>query len=246
MARWPAGASDPETWVKGGRTTQVETSILSRLLPRFVQGYVVDIGTGTGRLLPLLENRSERLVAVDVDFAALRSLRRPHLPLPRFDRVGATGAGLPFRSDTISLVVAVRVLHRFVDPGSMFREVRRVLKNKGQFVLSFTPTPSLKTLQYDIWNRLKNPDPGEPLTSSRIDCRGARFGGSAGHVASMAHIQGLIEESGFERMDEVGTGLEDFPGFRLLPQRVFERLSAAFPTSRVHPTWFMRLEKSVD
>ena len=108
---------------------------LAGLLPRGMT--VLDLGTGTGGLLPLLARYVDRVIAVDASRAMLQRAReRVH---------GETEAGVHFlRGDAERLpladgaadgVVANMILHHLPRPDAALREVARVLDSSGRGVI---------------------------------------------------------------------------------------------------------------
>ncbi|HEY6004355.1 MAG TPA: class I SAM-dependent methyltransferase [Anaeromyxobacter sp.] len=87
----------------------------------------LDLGTGTGRNLPLLA-AGAAAVGVDPHLASLRRARRraPGVPL-----VAARAEALPFRDGAFDTVLSGLVLCSVDDPAAALAEVRRVLRRGG-------------------------------------------------------------------------------------------------------------------
>ena len=98
-----------------------------RWLVRGATGRTLDLGTGTGRNLPLLPP-GVRAIAVDPHPDALVRARRrgPAVPL-----VVARAEALPFRDGAFDTVLAGLVLCSVVDPTAALAEARRVLRRGG-------------------------------------------------------------------------------------------------------------------
>src|SRR6516165_9046219 len=98
-----------------------------RWLARGATGRTLDLGTGTGRNLPLL-GPGVRAVAVDPHAEALARARRraPAIPL-----VVARAEALPFRDGAFDTVLAGLVLCSVADPAAALAEARRVLRPQG-------------------------------------------------------------------------------------------------------------------
>jgi ubiquinone/menaquinone biosynthesis C-methylase UbiE len=98
-----------------------------RWLAAGARGRTLDLGTGTGRDLPLLPAGAAP-VAVDPHPANLAVARRraPGVPL-----VVARAEALPFRDGVFDTVVSGLVLCSVEDPGAALAEVRRVLRPGG-------------------------------------------------------------------------------------------------------------------
>lgn len=99
-----------------------------RWLAAGARGRTLDLGTGTGRTLPLLPPAA-RVVAVDPSIDALRRARRraPTVPV-----VLARAEALPFREGTFDTVLSGLVFCSVSDPPRGLAEVRRVLRAGGE------------------------------------------------------------------------------------------------------------------
>ena len=96
----------------------------------------LDLGCGR-RILPQWRRESEaaiaesgcRVVGVDVDERALKDNASIAL------KCGASGATLPFAEDTFDLVTANMVVEHLEDPERQFREISRVMRPDGLFII---------------------------------------------------------------------------------------------------------------
>jgi ubiquinone/menaquinone biosynthesis C-methylase UbiE len=126
-----------------------------RWLVADARGRVLDLGSGTGRNLPLLP-RGTTPVALDPSLDALKRARRraPSVPL-----VAARAEDLPFRTATFDTVLSGLVFCSVGDPPRGLAEVKRVLRPDGQFrmlehVRSLIPWRArLQDLFQPIWTR---------------------------------------------------------------------------------------------
>jgi len=121
--------------------SEVEASLLSAVGPGPFRA-VLDLGTGTGRMLTLLAGRAERAVGVDAS-AAMLSVARANL-----ERAGLRNAqvrhgdiyALPVERDGYDVIVIHQVLHYLDDPPRAIREAARALRPGGRlFVVDFAP-----------------------------------------------------------------------------------------------------------
>jgi ubiquinone/menaquinone biosynthesis C-methylase UbiE len=118
------------------------------------EGRVLDLGSGTGRNLPLLPPGS---VGVD---PARDSLRRARRRAPRARLVQARAEALPFRDAAFDTAVSGLVFCSVDDPGAGLREVKRVLRPGGtvrmlEHVRSERPWRArIQDLVQPAWTRL--------------------------------------------------------------------------------------------
>lgn len=102
---------------------------------------MLDLGTGTGRLLALLADRFERAIGIDASHDMLAAARS------ELDRAGDPGAGAAGRPDgpgggafAFDLVTIHQVLHYLDDPGGAIREAARALAPGGRLlIVDFAP-----------------------------------------------------------------------------------------------------------
>jgi len=105
---------------------------VAALVPRDLT--VLDLGTGTGSLLPLLAGSVRRVIAVDASRGMLGRARS------RADETGLSDVvflradleRLPLGDGSVDGVVANMVLHHLPHPDQLFREMARVLRPGGR------------------------------------------------------------------------------------------------------------------
>jgi len=103
-------------------------------------GRFVDVGCGPGYLLGVVGRRFRRLQLMGIDIsqtmidAARRSLAHKGLGDRVAFRQGDIGR-LPLHDNSVDFVVSTFSLHHWGNPLEALREVHRVLKPKGQFLL---------------------------------------------------------------------------------------------------------------
>lgn len=103
---------------------------------------LLDVGTGTGRLLTLLADRYDRAVGIDASHdmltAARSELDRAGLTRARVQQGDVHALGQP--RDAFDVVTIHQVLHYLDDPGSAIREAARALRPGGRLlVVDFAP-----------------------------------------------------------------------------------------------------------
>jgi len=114
----------------------VEQALLD-LLPAEGNGRLLDIGTGTGRMLELLAPRVSAALGVDASRAML-ALARARLAKPGLSHCAVRLADmyrLPLQDAGYDLVMLQMVLHHAEDPASVLAEAARVLRPGGKLVV---------------------------------------------------------------------------------------------------------------
>ena len=114
----------------------VEEALLE-LVPQQDAGRLLDIGTGTGRVLELLAPRISQGVGIDASKAML-ALARARLARPGLGHCSVRLADmyrLPFPDASFELAVLQMVLHYAEDPSGVLAEVGRVLRPAGRLIV---------------------------------------------------------------------------------------------------------------
>lgn len=105
-------------------------------------GAVLDLGTGTGRILALLAPRAARAVGVDASHAMLQ-VARANLEQAKATRAELRQGdihALPFGRNAFDVVVIHQVLHFLDDPARALREAAAALAPGGRLiVIDFAP-----------------------------------------------------------------------------------------------------------
>jgi malonyl-CoA O-methyltransferase len=134
---YPATAHNP--------LMEVEQSIVERLLAQVDAHRALDVGTGSGRYLPILAANGARVIGVDMSMAMLARVEEQAEPVAaakgRRSRPGrriicADACRLPFRRGTFDLVNASLMVGDIGDLAGWVREVCRVLTQRGHLVYS--------------------------------------------------------------------------------------------------------------
>ena len=126
-------------WDELARTLLPVPEYRQRLLELVPEGVsVLEIGGGTGGLLPELAELSRQVIGVDHSPAMLEEARR------RLIAAGVSGVELrlgemthlPLPDAAVGCVVANMVLHHAADPAAVLAEIRRVLASDGVLLLA--------------------------------------------------------------------------------------------------------------
>jgi demethylmenaquinone methyltransferase/2-methoxy-6-polyprenyl-1,4-benzoquinol methylase len=95
-----------------------------------VQGRLLDIGGGTGRVASALRELVDEVVIADVSMGMLKQA-----PLSTLDPVCCFSESLPFPGDSFERVIMVDALHHVVNQPSTAHEMLRVLKPGGLLII---------------------------------------------------------------------------------------------------------------
>jgi len=165
------------------------------LLTAGAYGAVLDLGSGTGRNLPLLP-ADVRIVALDPSLDALERARRraPTVPL-----VVGSAEALPFRAGTFDTVLSGLAFCCVDDPRRGLEEVKRVLRPDGELRMlehvrsGISWRARIQDLVQPAWTRLtggchptRDTERTVEATGFRIDAAGRRAKGTARLFAARA------------------------------------------------------------
>ncbi len=111
--------------------------------------WLLDVGGSFGRLLPAYKPYFDHVAIVDYvvnEFhLAEQTAREANIKL---ELLAANAYHLPFKNDSQSAVIAVRLVHYLEDPLWFFEEVARVLEPGGLFICQTASKNHFKTLLY--------------------------------------------------------------------------------------------------
>jgi SAM-dependent methyltransferase len=141
-------ANEPEfeSWLLSAETFSLNS------IPDLSRGSVLDIGVGTGRLIPLLSTMFQSYVGIDIAENAVRKAKVRH---PGANVLQMDARSLQFADQSFDCVLfAFNGLDYvdFADRNRMLQEIRRILRPGGFFIYS---THSLRYKRAAVWkNRL--------------------------------------------------------------------------------------------
>lgn len=178
-----------------------------RALASGLEGRVLDLGTGTGRMFDTYAAHSPgiELHALEPDPAMRARATRRARSIPHTYRIVAgVGERLPYRNDRFDAVVSSMVLCSVDDPGRVIAEVERVLKPGGEFrMLEHVRSRGWRGYVQDVvapfWRRL------------------------AGNCRPNRQTEGILADSGLDPIDEI------YDPIVLTPIRPFVRARYRLP-----------------
>lgn len=129
------------------------------LLPE--RWHILDIGTGTGYLLPALSRQFQKVTAVDPSPAMLSLARRRarHAGLSNVRFEAGSLESLPLEDESVDAALAVLVLHHAVDLDAALSELHRVLKSGGQLLAVDLAPHSMERFQREMADPIAGLDP---------------------------------------------------------------------------------------
>ncbi|MGI9464503.1 MAG: ArsR/SmtB family transcription factor [Aestuariivirgaceae bacterium] len=116
---------------------------------------LLDLGTGTGRVLELLAGKAEQAVGIDLSRDML-SMARANLAAAGLKNAQVRHGdifSLPFDDGAADLVVVHQVLHYLDDPARVLAEAARVLSSDGSLLISDFAPHELEFLRDDHAHR---------------------------------------------------------------------------------------------
>lgn len=138
----------------------VETAVLS-MLPVNKSGNLLDVGTGTGRMLQLLGHKFDEAVGIDLSRDML-SVARNNLSPEKYPNCSVRQGNmyqLPFADRSFTDVVLHMVLHFSDEPIEAIAEASRVLRPSGNlYIIDFLPHTLEKFREQHAHRRLGFPN----------------------------------------------------------------------------------------
>lgn len=151
-------------WEGQGRAyeDQVERIALRRLLPPAGET-LIEIGAGFGRLADEYHGYRQ-VVLFDYSRSLLREAQAHLGDDSRFIYVAGNWYEMPFVDGLFQAMVQIRTLHHAADVPALFRELQRIARPEGGYVLEFANKRNLKAiLRYLLKRQTWSPFSPEPV-----------------------------------------------------------------------------------
>lgn len=226
-------------WKGRDKVTAVEREVLREAFAGADGRRILEVGTGFGRLTQTLLELGREVVATDFDLETLARLGNPG---DGGLRVAANLYHLPFVDGAFTAASMVRIYHHIADPRAALGELARVLRGGSRLVVSYNPTPTVGTLVNDIRRALR-PHAGATFRSVTFSRAPVRVPPEPFPVFAVPRQSTLatFRSAGFEARDEIGSGLEEYPGIDRAPAALFVRLGRALASAPGFPMRFALL-----
>ena len=157
-------------WEKGGRAYEdaVESIALRRLLPRCGE-LMLELGAGAGRNTARYR-QFEHVVLVDYSTTQLAQAQERLGAERQYTYVAADIYRLPFVSGLFDAATMIRTLHHMAEARLALTQVRRVLQNRGRFILEYANKRNLKAiLRYMMRRQDWSPFSPEPVEFASLN-----------------------------------------------------------------------------
>ncbi|HID85964.1 MAG TPA: class I SAM-dependent methyltransferase, partial [Anaerolineae bacterium] len=203
---------------------------LARLLPPRGER-LIEIGAGFGRLADLYTGYQQVIL---LDYATSQ-LRQAQERLGRDDRflyVAANLYHLPLADSVLDTAITVRVLHHVQDLPAAFREIGRVLKPGGTYVLDYANKRHLKAvLRYLLGRQRESPFSLAPYAFVPLN-----------YDFHPAYVEARLREAGFALQRQLAVSSFRLP---LLKRLLGHRVLAALEELLQGPTAPLKLAPSI-
>jgi SAM-dependent methyltransferase len=151
-------------WEGQGRDYEdrVERIALRRLMPAS-GSTLIEIGAGFGRLADEYVGY-DKVVLFDYSRSLLREGQAHLGDDPRFVYVAGNWYDMPFVDGLFETMVQIRTLHHAADAPALFRELARIARPDGQYILEFASKHNIKAiLRYWLKRQTWSPFALEPV-----------------------------------------------------------------------------------
>lgn len=206
-------------WLHNSRLQWI-TGAVNRYFPEPARGTAVDLGTGSGILLPVLLRHFQTVISMDVKPAWLDRIKQTTGSMGNIHYLASDARSLPIQPDTAGLIVCAEVLEHVDNDTACLAGIFRALKPTGILILS-TPQP-LSLMELTAAVALRRPF----ITLARAVYQEPVL--PTGHINLIAHHKLLkkLADTGFVVLETHKSGLY-LPGLAEIPSGATQKIAAA-------------------
>lgn len=168
-----------------------EVMALKRLLKGQRFKHAVDVGGGYGRLSKFLTNFANKVTLAEPSQQQLDIAKIYLKDKPEVEQRLLQAANLKMKDAAVDLVLVVRILHHLPEPSEEFKEIARVLKPGGTFILEFANDAH-------FLNRVRYGIKGKKVPKKPVDISTKKDGGIPFVNHHPKTIIKLLHDAGFE------------------------------------------------
>jgi len=171
-----------------------EKKIASDVVKEISNGTVLDLGSGTGYLAVEIARRSPtlRVYGIDLGRQMVKIAGRHAKDVPNVGFVLGNAARLPFRDNSIDLVISTGASHHWKRPRMVFDECHRVLKS-GREAWIYDGCPDI----FDNRAKIREVDKEYGFLVSRLGHRVSTLHGFTGEEYQ-TEVQNMLEQTAFK------------------------------------------------
>ena len=129
----------------------IELSIAS--IPEIDNEGIAEVGIGSGKAIQLCNRRfpNAMIFGFDISTTMLSAAKRRNKKLIRDKKLILSQASIskiPLENESIAVLYTINTLYFWNDPDEVFKEVHRILKENGHFIISFNPKEEMNPSMY--------------------------------------------------------------------------------------------------
>lgn len=117
----------------GKKIDEIEKEAVAGFLSQVPKQHILELGCGTGHWSEFLSELGYIITATDISDAMLEVAKQKNLTNVSFQKADAEH--LPFGNETFGTVVSITMLEFTANPDNVIREIYRILKPGGVFIL---------------------------------------------------------------------------------------------------------------
>lgn len=228
-------------WEGREKVTAVESFVLGHILGEVKPERLLDAGFGYGRLYSALKRFVGEYFAIDINPDAFDNVLKNGSSQHSTFLV-ANAYHLPFKDNSFSAAVMLRVHHHLDNPSRAMSELARVVMDRGTVCIWYNPRPSLSTLIHDFRNFLSGLNGGHSLSGSKSPFTKVSDDPFPIFSSTRREFRRQCAESGLRVRREYPMGFEDIAPFSRLPLTALKAYPILFGRIPFSPAILVELE----